>query len=152
FIEKANKAIDWIVEEIFRQKNWRSLLVLIDVVLFLALNPFQWPFPNLLTPFPQLLSYGWYRPAFWSLVSLIFMGAVIAAAKAKRKPTETGEVKIGAIKGLLPFGYEDDEDFAHLQRGQNLRECLQAISDNNWRFGVLSGESGAGKTSFLQAG
>jgi len=60
FIEKANKAIDWIVEEIFRQKNWRSLLVLIDVVLFLALNPFQWPFPNLLTPFPQLLSFGWY--------------------------------------------------------------------------------------------
>jgi tetratricopeptide (TPR) repeat protein len=152
FIEKANKAIDWIVEEIFRQKNWRSLLVLIDVVLFLALNPFQWPFPNLLTPFPQLLSYGWYRPAFWSLVSLIFISAVIVAARAKRKPTETGELKPGAIKGLLPFGYEDAEDFAHLQRGQNLRECLQAIGDDHWRFGVLSGESGAGKTSFLQAG
>ena len=71
FIEKANKAIDWIVEEIFRQKNWRSLLMMIDVILFLALNPFQQPFPNLLTPFSQLLSYGWYRPAFWSLVSLI---------------------------------------------------------------------------------
>src|SRR5262249_361657 len=152
FIEKANKAIDWIVEEIFRQKNWRSLLVLIDVVLFLALNPFQQPFPNLLKPFPQLLSYGWYRPAFWSLITVIFISAVIVAARSKRKSTETGEVKLGAIKGLLPFGYEDAEDFAHLQRGQKLRECLQAMGDDHWRFGVLSGESGAGKTSFLQAG
>jgi conflict system STAND superfamily ATPase len=152
FIEKTNKAIDWIVEEIFRQKNWRSLLVLIDVVLFLAFNPFQWPFPNLLTPFPQLLSYHWYWHAFWSLISLIFIGAVIAAARTKRKPTETGYLKPGAIKGLLPFGYEDAEDFAHLQRSQILKECLQAIGDDLWRFGVLSGESGTGKTSFLQAG
>jgi tetratricopeptide (TPR) repeat protein len=152
FIEKTNKAIDWIVEEIFRQKNWRSLLVLIDVALFLVFNPFQWPFPNLLTPFPQTLSYGWYRPAFWSLVSLIFIGAVIAAARTRRKPIETRDLKPGAIKGLLPFGYEDAEDFAHLQRSQNLKECLQAIGEDHWRFGVLSGESGAGKTSFLQAG
>src|SRR5262249_19488245 len=150
--EKANKAVDWIVEEVIRQKNWRSLLVLIDVILFLALNPFQQPFPNLLKPFPQLLSYGWYQPAFWSLITVIFISAVIVAASAKRKPTETGDLKPGAIKGLLPFGYEDAEDFAHLQRGQNLRECLQAIGDDHWRFGVLSGESGAGKTSFLQAG
>src|SRR5262245_21521998 len=150
--EKANKAVDWIVEEVIRQKNWRSLLVLIDVILFLALNPYQQPFPNLLKPFPRLLSYGWYQPTFWSLITVIFVSAVIVAARTKRKPTETGEVKIGAIKGLLPFGYEDAEDFAHLQRGQNLKECLQAIGDDHWRFGVLSGESGAGKTSFLQAG
>jgi hypothetical protein len=152
FIVKTNKAIDWIVEEIFRQKNWRSLLVLLDVVLFLAFNPFQWPFPNLLTLFPQVLSYDWYQPAFWSIVSVIFIGAVIAAARLKRKPTETGDLEPGAIKGLLPFGYEDAEDFAHLQRSQELKECVQAIGDDHWRFGVLSGESGAGKTSFLQAG
>ena len=81
FIDKANKAIDWIAEEVFRQKNWRSLLVLIEVVLFLALNPFQWPFPNLLTPFSQWLSFGWYRPAFWSLITVIFISAVIVAAR-----------------------------------------------------------------------
>jgi tetratricopeptide (TPR) repeat protein len=152
FIEKANKAIDLIVEDIFRQRNWRSLLVLIDVILFLTLNPFQWPFPNLLTPFPQLLSFGWYRPAFWSLIAVIFVIAVIVAARAKRISIESFDVKPGPIKGLLPFGYDDAEDFAHLQRSQNLKECLQAIGNEHWRFGVLSGESGAGKTSFLQAG
>jgi len=49
FFEKTTKAIDWIVEEIVRQKNWRSLLALLDVILFIAFNPFQWPFPNLLS-------------------------------------------------------------------------------------------------------
>ncbi len=150
--DKVNRAIDWIVEEIFRQKNWRSLLVLIDVVLFLAFNPYNWPFQNLITPFPQLLLFGWYNPAFWSLITIIFVSAVIVAARTKRKSTEPVVVKPGVIKGLLPFGYEDAEDFAHLQRGQNMKECLQAIGDDHWRFGVLSGESGVGKTSFLQAG
>jgi len=77
---------------------------------------------------------------------------VIVAARAKRKPAERPDLKQGAIKGLLPFGYEDAEVFSHLQRDQNLKECLQAIGDEQWRLGVLSGESGAGKTSFLQAG
>jgi tetratricopeptide (TPR) repeat protein len=57
-----------------------------------------------------------------------------------------------AIKGLLPFDYEDAEVFSHLQRDQELKECLQSIGDEQWRFGALSGESGVGKTSFLRAG
>ena len=36
FFEKATKAVDWFVEEIIWQRNWRSLLVLLDVILFLA--------------------------------------------------------------------------------------------------------------------
>ena len=152
FFEKGARAVDWVAEEIIRQKNWRSLLVLIDVVLFLAFNPFEWPFPNLLSLFPQLRQFGWYAPVFWSLIGVIFIIAVIVAARAKRKTAEHAELRLGAIKGLLPFGYEDAEVFSHLQRDQNLKECLQAIGDEQWRFGVLSGESGAGKTSFLQAG
>src|SRR5688572_8817917 len=151
--EKAVKAVDWIVEDIFRQKNWRSLLVLIDVVLFLLFNPHQWPFHGLMLFFFQdLEKKAWYSPAFWSLISVVFISAVIVAARAKRKPPINGDVKPGVIKGLLPFGYEDAEDFAHLQRSQSLKECVQAITDDHWRFGILSGESGAGKTSFLQAG
>src|SRR5262245_14477191 len=152
FFEKGARAVDWVAEEIVRQKNWRSLLVLIDVFLFLAFNPFEWPFPNLLSLFPLLKQFGWYAPVFWSLIGVIFIIAVIVAARAKRKTAVQSALKPGAIKGLLPFGYEDAEVFSRLQRDQNLKECLQAIGDEQWRFGVLSGESGAGKTSFLQAG
>src|SRR5262245_8751913 len=152
FFEKGARAVDWVAEEIVRQKNWRSLLVLIDVFLFLAFNPFEWPFPNMLSLFPRLKQFGWYAPVFWSLIGVIFVIAVIVAARAKRKTAVQSELKPGAIKGLLPFGYEDAEVFSHLQRDQNLKECLQAVGDEQWRFGVLSGESGAGKTSFLQAG
>ena len=138
FFEKTTKAIDWIVEEIVRQKNWRSLLALLDVILFIAFNPFQWPFPNLLSLSPQLEKSSWYAPVFWSLIGVIFVIAVIVAARAKRKPAERPDLKQGAIKGLLPFGYEDAEVFSHLQRDQNLKECLQAIGDEQWRLGEPS--------------
>src|SRR5262245_4075303 len=150
--EKTTKAIDWTVEEIIRQKNWRSLLALLDVILFLAFNPFRWPFPNLLSLYPWLENFTWYAPVFWSLIVVIFVLAVIFAPRDSPAPAARSELKLGAIKGLLPFGYEDAEVFSHLQRDQNLKECLQAICDGQWRLGVLSGESGTGKTSFLQAG
>jgi len=57
-----------------------------------------------------------------------------------------------AIKYLRPFEFEDAELFRRLQREGSLQECLEAISDRDFRFGILSGESGCGKTSFLQAG
>src|SRR5262245_39042887 len=151
--EQATNFVEWIAEEIIRKRNWLARLLLSDVALFVLFNPHHWPFEGLLlSPFPQLKLFGWYAPVFWSLIGVIFIIAVIVAARAKRKTAEHAELKLGAIKGLLPFGYEDAEVFSHLQRDQNLKECLQAISDEQWRFGVLSGESGAGKTSFLQAG
>jgi hypothetical protein len=67
----------------------------------------------------------------------------------KRHSPENFFSLAGLIKGLSPFDYEDAEDFAHIQREQNLRECLQAIIDGHWRVGRLSGECGVGKSSFL---
>jgi len=151
FIEKATDAVDLIAEEIIRKRNRRSLLVLIDLLLFLACNPFQWPFANLLSLFPQLQQMRWYAPLFWSLSGAILLGAMITTVR-RSKPAVPRELKLTAIRGLLPFGYDDAELFARLQREQILKECLQAISERDWRFGVLSGESGVGKTSFLQAG
>jgi tetratricopeptide (TPR) repeat protein len=157
--KKCARAVDWIVEEVILRKDWRSLrvllespLVLLDFILFFALNPSEKPFPNLLSLFPQLKQFGWYAAVFWALVVAIFIIAVIVATPADRKTAEPVGLKRGAIKGLEPFGYEDAEIFSHLQRDQPLKECLQAIGDDQWRFGALSGESGAGKTSFLQAG
>ena len=57
-----------------------------------------------------------------------------------------------AIKCLRPFTGEDFELFLRLQRRPMLEECLRAITDPEFRLGILFGESGCGKTSFLQAG
>ncbi len=56
------------------------------------------------------------------------------------------------IKGLRSFEFEDAEIFTRLQREHVLRECLETITHADFRFGFLYGESGCGKSSFLQAG
>jgi len=56
------------------------------------------------------------------------------------------------IKGLLPFESSDANLFRLLQREDFLRDCLQNITADNFRFGVLYAESGVGKTSLLRAG
>ena len=161
FYDKAldcyNKALGWAAGEIAQYKNWRSLLVSIDFVfylaaLFLFFNPLERPFRTLVSIIPWLKQSGWYAPVFWSLVGVISVIGMIKAARARIKTVEPAELKPGVIKGLAPFCYEDAEVFAQLRRGENLKECLQAIGDEQFRFGALSGESGAGKTSFLQAG
>jgi hypothetical protein len=156
--EKSAKIVG-IVKEVILRGDWQSQMILIkhpmvllDLIFFLAFNPSEFPFPNLLSIFPRLKQFGWYAPVFWSLFGPISMIAVIKAARAIGKAVEPEQLKPGAIKGLLPFDYEDAEVFSHLQRDQELKECLQSIGDEQWRFGALSGESGVGKTSFLRAG
>jgi tetratricopeptide (TPR) repeat protein len=161
FYDKAldcyNKALGWAAGEIARYKNWRSLLVSIDFVfylaaLFLFFNPIERPFRTLVSIIPWLKQSGWYAPVFWSLVGVISVIGMIKAARARIKTVEPAELEPAVIKGLAPFCYEDAEVFAHLRRGETLKECLQGIGDEQFRFGALGGESGAGKTSFLQAG
>lgn len=57
-----------------------------------------------------------------------------------------------AIKGLRPFRHEDAEIFARLGRQVEIENYANAIADTDFRFGILSGESGCGKSSFIQAG
>ncbi|MEM1394968.1 MAG: hypothetical protein AAGG00_17090, partial [Cyanobacteria bacterium P01_H01_bin.150] len=57
-----------------------------------------------------------------------------------------------AIKGLRAFTKDDAEIFSKLQREISLQDCLNSITNNSFRFGILMGETGCGKTSFLQAG
>jgi tetratricopeptide (TPR) repeat protein len=57
-----------------------------------------------------------------------------------------------SIKGLYAFDLADAQLFARLQRETSIQDCLHAITDRSFRFGVLSGDSGCGKTSLLQAG
>jgi hypothetical protein len=66
FFEKYARAVNRFVAEIVRQKDWRSLIALLessrpavlplalDFTLFLAFSPVELPFPNLLSLSPPL--------------------------------------------------------------------------------------------------
>jgi formylglycine-generating enzyme required for sulfatase activity len=56
------------------------------------------------------------------------------------------------IKGWYPYTYKDKDIFADLQRGSFVEKCVSGICQEAFRFGLLYGESGVGKTSVLQAG
>ena len=150
--EKAVSFVEWLAE-VLRGKNWVTKLLLLDVVLLAFLNPAS---PLTLLKFflaePELP--GWYRWVFWLVIGLIFLAALIVAYRTLPRKAQAAAVPAEhkAIKGLRPFGLEDAEVFARLQREASLRECLATVTDRDFRFGILCGESGCGKTSFLQAG
>lgn len=60
------------------------------------------------------------------------------------------EVSDSAFVGLDSFEAKDRERF--FGRGIETGELLRMVSHRDFRFGVLSGESGSGKTSLLNAG
>jgi hypothetical protein len=129
------------------------LLLLLDVVLFFFLNPAVLPvLLEFLSNEPKLPE--WYSLGFWLVIGLIFVAAFIVAYRTVPRKTEAfvDSTEHIAIKGLRPFGFTDAEVFARLQREVPLRECLTTVIDPEFRFGILCGESGSGKTSFLQAG
>ena len=93
---------------------------------------------------------------FWVVlvVVILFIVAVVVAVFQKPSLVSTKEnpVERPAIKGLLSFGPGDVEIFSRLERNQDIKSCLSLLEDDNFRLGILWGESGCGKTSFLQAG
>lgn len=56
------------------------------------------------------------------------------------------------IRGWYPYKYEDKAIFADLQRQGFIETCALGICHEDFRLGLLQGESGVGKTSILQAG
>ncbi len=131
--------------------GWVGRLALIEIVLLAALNPvIASTILNQFTDAPLPKHYTTFWGAVIAIIFIISVIAYIRAEKSRRQSRIFGERS--TIKGLLPFGISDQEIFKQLQRETELTECYQAITDDNFRFGVLSGESGAGKTSFLRAG
>ncbi len=88
------------------------------------------------------------------LISLsFFLVAIAEAVRVKRKSLAPNIChSFSAIKGLRPFETCDTALFRQLQREDELRECLYGIQNAEFRFGILYGASGVGKTSFLKAG
>jgi hypothetical protein len=90
----------------------------------------------------------------WKVMKEIAEKIEAATGKSAQAPAIAtfSSVQTSAIKGLRPFKRDDAGVFTLLQRGRDLERCLAAIADPDFRFGILSGESGCGKSSFLQAG
>ena len=148
--EAVASFIGWVADLIWR-RNWFMLLVLTGVALSLV-GYFCKNFLNQSLP-PQQQTSFWLT--FWIAVGLVFAGALIVAVVTMPRPARTIPVDVverTAIKGLRPFGFADAEIFARLQRSRQLRECIEVLTTPLFRFGILMGESGCGKTSFLQAG
>jgi hypothetical protein len=83
---------------------------------------------------------------------LLSVGVAITTLPKRRPVTAADTAEGQAIKGLQSFEFKDAAIFAKLQRQRDVQECLEAIADQEFRFGLLLGESGCGKSSLLRAG
>jgi tetratricopeptide (TPR) repeat protein len=146
-VDKFEEFVAWVAKA-WRERNWVRILSLIFVLLSTFSNP---PF---LKKFLSLSLPRWYGFVDGLIILLAFLALIVVALR--KAPTDKDKPRtfpdVSAIKGLLPFRRNDAELFSRLQRGPKLAECLQAIADNSFHFGVLYGELGCGKSSFLQAG
>src|SRR5262245_52618010 len=143
-VEELTGIVDWIAE-IWHGKNWVRRLLLLGVLLLTAFY--------ILKHIPGLTILDNYSLYIWAVAGLFFVVALIIGIRAKSvRPAPPPPDKRSPIKGLLAFDIGDEEVFARLQRHNVLLECAQAITDHNFRFGILSADSGNGKTSFLRAG
>lgn len=147
--EVLNNLVNWIAD-VWRSKNLVRRLLLCDVIIFTLFNPYV---PLILKIAPTTLIPKNYELYFWVTVSFFFVIATIIAIRTKSNKTISADITLRSpIKGLLPFDTADEVIFTQLQRNHELIECSQVITDNNFRIGILSAESGNGKTSFLRAG
>jgi tetratricopeptide (TPR) repeat protein len=143
------------IVSLLREKDWPRKLLLLDILIIIFLNKIAVSTALEIFGCEELIHRIPY-PVIWGvLVAAVFVGAVVVALK---KPLLRESVLINGlsdrspIKGLSPFEPEDSEIFAKMQRKETIKECLNTIISGNFRFGIITGESGSGKTSFAQAG
>jgi serine/threonine protein kinase len=117
--------------------------------LLILFNPFFLPY---ILRVLNLKSSTGFTIVWGAVAFILFVVMIWVAVKEARVSPRSAQPERQAIKGLRPFSFQDADVFAQLQRQESLRECLATILDDTFRFGVLCGESGCGKTSFLQAG
>jgi hypothetical protein len=132
----------------FREKRWVKILSLAGVAVALFLNPYGFGVVGIPKP-------GWYSYGVWgAIVASFFVRAFLIALLTKQKEKTDLPPATSIIKGLLAYTNtkEDADWFARLQRGNVLHDCLRFCLGTGSSFAILTGESGTGKTSFLQAG
>ncbi len=158
-IAKATDSIGKFLDDLvaaWRLGDRRKVLLVVFIVLFVFCVSQQGWFTSipLLKNIPQLLIEQRWLNILWILVVLLFIGVIYESIKPRppEPPPPTEFKESTAIKGLRSFTEKDREIFKQLQRDRILQECLAEIKRDKFRFGILFGESGCGKTSFIQAG
>jgi WD40 repeat protein len=73
-----------------------------------------------------------------------------SAHVALPRPPPESKAAGAAFRGLLPFQESDRETF--FGREADVATLVQRVTQRDFRFGVLYGDSGSGKTSLLRAG
>ena len=159
-VEQIVSLAQWVAELILYRK-WSRLLVLTAVGFLFLLKPEnQITAPGgIVLELLKILGVesfpSWYPLVFWGIEGVLFVTAVAVAMRTMPRATDIESAdwtERKAIKGLRPFSREDADIFARLQRQRRLRECYEAVTSDSFRLGILVGDSGCGKTSFLQAG
>jgi hypothetical protein len=145
-VEKLEGFLGWFAAVVRTRNRLRALLL--AVVFILILNPLA--IPAILAVIHVAVP-GWYAIVWLASIAVVFCSAVLEALKSQ-EAVQPPPPDRSAIKGLRPFVFEDKDIFSRLQRHVILRECLTSITSSTFHFGVLSGDSGSGKSSFLQAG
>src|SRR4029079_10500819 len=147
-VQAQEGILQWLLQT-WREKNWVRLLLILHTILLIAFNPktSSWALAIIEVQHPR-----YYTRVWLGVVILIFIVAVIIALRTKTTPKQVSIDERRTIKGLRPFHFDDSEIFDRLQRTEIIRECVSAIADTQFRFGVLSGQSGSGETSLLQGG
>lgn len=143
--------VEWVSETIVGNNTVRKLLLL-NATFLLLFNPKWFPAGAQTIGFNWPSQFSGYSVLYGGIAALLFFVAVVAAVRQKNRFIVAPVPDRRAIKGLRSFEQDDGEVFRHLQREVQIHECLQAFASQSFHFGVLSGASGSGKTSFLRAG
>ncbi|MDJ0661996.1 MAG: hypothetical protein QNJ42_21295 [Crocosphaera sp.] len=135
------------VAEAIREKNWVKLICLILAIVVVV--GCSWGAIHKLLS--EKASQVFILVCI--VVGILFSLAVTIAVFNKPKLTSTAPLgEQIAIKGLRAFTKEDAEIFRELERNTDIKNCLLMLKDREFRIGILYGESGCGKSSFIQAG
>ncbi len=135
------------VAGLLRDRKWVEILMLVVAIAVLVVGSRA----AIVKGFQNAERYVYL---FWGAVGIIF--AVAIAIELGKKPPikliKRDSGKRTAIKFLSSFEQEDVEIFSRLQGYRDLRPLSENIIRPEFRFGILKGKSGSGKTSFVQAG
>ncbi len=101
----------------------------------------------------QELKFTWLARVSWFLSAILMPWLILRLWKRAvvPPPPPAGPIP-SAVKGLLPFTAADGNLFARLGRRSELQSLMAFAQDDQIAISIVRGESGAGKTSVLQAG